>query len=111
MSGLDLKTKIDNGEITDSEYNEAIEGYKEAFLSAKKNILGVAGKVAAKSNKQAAEVNKIYEEEIANETDKEKIKQAEGKILEKYRSMAARIASKRKNAPGFDLDILTNEIL
>lgn len=107
----ELREKIDNGEITDSEYNEAIEGYKEAFLSAKKNILGVAGKVAAKSNKQAAEVNKIYEEEIANETDKEKIKQAEGKILEKYRSMAARIASKRKNAPGFDLDILTNEIL
>ena len=107
----ELREKIDNGEITDSEYNEAIEGYKEAFLSAKKNILGIAGKVAAKSNKQAAEVNKIYEEEIANETDKEKIKQAEGKILEKYRSMAARIASKRKNAPGFDLDILTNEIL
>ena len=98
-------------ELDPVEYKNALELYKQKYLEAQNKIKGVVTNVSDKSNKQAQEVNKIYENEITNETNTEKQKLGIGKIVELYRGMAKRIALKRKNAPNFDLDLLTDEIL
>ena len=98
-------------ELDPVEYRNALELYKQKFLEAQNKIKGVVNNISDKSNKQAQEVNKIYENEITNETNTEKQQAGIGKIVELYRGMAKRIALKRKNAPNFDLDLLTDEIL
>ena len=74
----ELKEKADNGQITDKEYNAALEGYKSAYIQAKNNIKGIVQKISDKSNKLAQEVNKIY---------KEKGKEGIAEILELYLSL------------------------
>ena len=93
------------------EYKNALELYKQKYLAAQAKIKGVVTEVSDKSNKQAQEVNKIFENEVLNETNPEKQQAGIGKIVELYRGMARRLALKRKNAPNFDLDLLTDEIL
>ena len=89
-------------DIPFEEYKETLEIYKGKYLEAQSRIKGVVGNVSDKSNKEAQKVNKLYEE---------KGKQGIAEILELYRPMAKRIASKYRNVPGFDMDLMTDEIL
>ena len=98
----DLKEKRNKNKITQEEYSLATEGYKAEYIKAKNRIQGVKENLQDKSNKQAQEVNKLYEE---------KGKEGIAEILELYRPMAKRIASKYRNVPGFEMEIMTDEIL
>jgi hypothetical protein len=89
-------------DIPFEEYKETLEIYKGKYLEAQSRIKGVVGNVSDKSNKEAQKVNKLYEE---------KGKEGIAEILELYRPMAKRIASKYRNVPGFDMDLMTDEIL
>ena len=60
-------------DIPFEEYKETLEIYKGKYLEAQSRIKGVVGNVSDKSNKEAQEVNKLYEE---------KGKQGIGEILE-----------------------------
>ena len=84
------------------EYKEALDIYKEKYLEAQARIKGVVNNVSKESNNVAQKVNKIYSE---------KKKEGAAEIIELYRGMATKIASKRRNAPKFDLQLLTDEIL
>ena len=97
-----LNKKLDDGKISTKEHNIALEGYKKSYLDAKNNIKGIKSKVDERSNKEAQKVNELYEE---------KGKEGIAEILELYRPMAKRIASKYRNVPGFDMEIMTDEIL
>ena len=98
----DLKEKRNKNKITQEEYSLATEGYKAEYIKAKNRIQGVKENLQDKSNKQAQEVNKLYEE---------KGKEGIAEILELYRPMAKRIASKYRNVPGFEMEMMTDEIL
>jgi len=98
----DLKEKKNKNKITQEEYSLAAEGYKAEYIKAKNRIQGIKENLQDKSNKQAQEVNKIYEE---------KGKEGIAEILELYRPMAKRIASKYRMVPGFEMKIMTDEIL
>lgn len=98
----ELKEKNDNGEITNKEYNEALQGYKEEYVKAKNAIKGIAQNISDKSNKQAQRVNQIYEQ---------KGNEGVAEIIELYRPMATNIARQRRNAPNYDEQLLVDEIL
>lgn len=98
----DLKEKRNKNKITEDEYALATEGYKAEYIKAKNRIQGVKENIQDKGNKQAQEVNKLYEE---------KGKEGIAQILELYRPMAKRIASKYRNVPGFEMDLMVDEIL
>ncbi len=98
----DLKKKRNKNKITEDEYALATEGYKAEYIKAKNRIQGVKENIQDKGNKQAQEVNKLYEE---------KGKEGIAQILELYRPMAKRIASKYRNVPGFEMDLMVDEIL
>ncbi len=89
-------------DIPFEEYKETLEIYKSKYLEAQSRIKGVVSNVSDKSNKEAQKVNKLYEE---------KGKEGIAEILELYRPMAKRIASKYRNVPGFDMELMTDEIL
>ena len=105
----DLHAKVT--ELDPSEYQNALELYKQKFLEAQSRIKGIVNKVSEKSIEQGEEVNKIYKNEVLEETNEERKQVGIGKIIELYRGMATKIANKRKDAPDFDLNILTDEIL
>mgnify|MGYP001446560700 CR=1 FL=1 len=105
----DLHTKAT--ELDPSEYQNALDLYKQKFLEAQSRIKGIVNKVSEKSVEQGEKVNKIYKNEVVEETNEERKQVGIGKIIELYRGMATRIANKRKDAPNFDLNILTDEIL
>lgn len=96
--------KINNKkeEVPPEEYKEALNIYKQKYLEAQSRIKGVVSNISDKSNKEAQQVNKLYEE---------KGKEGIAEILELYRPMAKRIASKYRNVPGFEMEIMTDEIL
>ena len=98
----DLKEKRNKNKIAEDEYALATEGYKAEYIKAKNRIQGVKENIQDKGNKQAQEVNKLYEE---------KGKEGIAQILELYRPMAKRIASKYRNVPGFEMDLMVDEIL
>jgi len=92
----------DKGEISEQDYLDALEGYKQSFIAAKNKINGITETISKKANKSAAEVEKLYQE---------KGKEGIAEIVELYRPMAERLAMKRRNVPGFDKQLLTDEIL
>lgn len=98
----ELKAKLDANTITTEEYNVALEGFKKSYLEAKNRIQGVKENANDRSNKEAQKVNKLYEE---------KGKEGIAEILELYKPMAKRIASKYRNVPGFEMDLMVDEIL
>ena len=98
----ELKAKLDTNTITTEEYNVALEGFKKSYLEAKNKIQGVKENANDRSNKEAQKVNKLYEE---------KGKEGIAEILELYKPMAKRIASKYRNVPGFEMDLMVDEIL
>jgi hypothetical protein len=98
----DLKEKKNKNKITEEEYALATEGYKAEYIKAKNRIQGVKENLQDKGNKQAQKVNKLYED---------KGKEGIAEILELYRPMAKRIASKYRNVPGFEMDLMVDEIL
>ena len=97
-----LNQAKNNNEISQEDYLNALEGYKKSYIENKNKISGVIKKSSEKENKQAQEVNKIYEE---------KGKEGVAEILDLYKPMAKRIASKYRNVPGFDMELMTDEIL
>jgi len=97
-----LREKLNTNKITLEEHNLALEGFKKSYLDAKNKINGVKTKVDDRSNKEAQEVNKLYEE---------KGKEGIAEILELYRPMAKRIVSKYKNVPGFEMELMVDEVL
>ena len=98
----ELKKKRQENKITEEEYITATDGYKAEYIKAKERIQGIKSNLEDKSNKIAQEVNKLYEA---------KEEGYEAKILELYKPMAKKIASKYRNVPGFDMELLTDEIL
>ena len=98
VKGLHTKKET----LDPKEYKEALDIYKEKYLEAQARIKGVVNNVSKESNNVAQKVNKIYNE---------KKKEGAAEIIELYRGMATKIAAKRRNAPKFDLQLLTDEIL
>ena len=96
----DINNKRD--EMPIEEYQEALEIYKNKYLEAQNRIKGVVSNISSKSNESAQKVQKIYDEKGIN---------GAAEIIELYRPMAEKIAMKRKNVPGFDKELLTDEIL
>ena len=92
----------DKGEISEQEYLDALEGYKQSFISAKNKIKGITKPISEEANKSAQQVENLYNE---------KGKNAISEIIELYKPMAERLAMKRRNVPGFDKQLLTDEIL
>ncbi len=97
-----LNKKLDDGQISTKEHNTALEGFKKTYIEAKNRIKGVKERVEDRSSKEAKKVNEIYDE---------KGKEGIAEILELYKPMAKRIASKYRMVPGFDMELITDEIL
>jgi len=89
-------------DIDVNEYQEALNIYKGKYLEAQNRIKGVVSNISEKANKSAQQVEQIYQE---------KGKEGEAEILELYRPMAEKIADKYRNIPGFDKQLLSDEIL
>ena len=98
----ELQSKLDSNAITTEEYNTALEGFKKSYLEAKNKINGVKAKAEDRGNKEAQKVNELYAE---------KGKASIAEILDLYKPMAKRIASKYKNVPGFEMELMVDEIL
>ena len=98
----ELKKKRDENKISDEDYAIATEGYKAEYLRAKERIQGIKKTITNNANKTAKEAQNLYEQ---------KGKEATAEIVELYRPMAEKLAMKRRNVPGFDKQLLTDEIL
>lgn len=97
-----LSKDFADGIIDEQERLEGLNLLKQEYLNAQDRINGVVKKVSKNANKTAQEAEKLYEQ---------KGKEATAEILELYRPMAEKLAMKRRNVPGFDKQLLTDEIL
>jgi hypothetical protein len=98
----ELNNKKNKGEISEEDYLLVYETYKETFLDAKNRINGIVGKISENANKTAQEAEKIYQQKgVEGEAD----------ILNLYKPMAEKMANKYRNVPGFEKQLLVDEIL
>jgi len=98
----ELNNKRNKGEISEEDYLLVYETYKQTFIDAKNRINGVVEKISENANKTAQEVEKIYQQKGVD---------GEADILNLYKPMAEKMANKYRNVPGFDKQLLADEIL
>jgi hypothetical protein len=97
-----ISKDFDDGIIDEQERLDGLNLLKQEYLNAQNRIKGVVSKVSKNANKTAQEAEKLYQQ---------KGKEATAEIIELYRPMAEKLALKRRNVPGFDKQLLTDEIL
>ena len=98
----ELNNKRNKGEISEEDYLLVYETYKQTFIDAKNRINGVVNKISENANKTAQEAEKIYQQKGAD---------GEADILNLYKPMAEKMANKYRNVPGFEKQLLVDEIL
>ena len=76
---LDIKNKLDNGEITEDQFNSAYEGFKASYIKAKNRIKGIVGEaegrtpedVSARTVKNANAINNGFNSNTMQRTNEQ----------------------------------------
>jgi hypothetical protein len=97
-----ISKDFDDGIIDEQERLDGLNLLKQEYLNAQNRIKGVVLKVSENANKTAQEAEKIYQQKGA---------EGEADILNLYKPMAEKMANKYRNVPGFEKQLLVDEIL